>query len=130
VTLARPSAGEREMNAPGLMVPILAAALMAFYVLLPLDVDFPTVPLFERALHSAVVATLVVFCVVAVQSRGAALSHQRGPYSMLRALYFLSLLGSSLRSASTRHRTRAFASRGHRGLHVDRFSITPTDCRP
>ncbi len=73
---------------------------MAFYVLLPLDRGFPTIPVFGRPLNSAIAATLVVFFVTAVQSRGAVLSHLREPYSLVQSAYCCVLVASALRAAS------------------------------
>jgi hypothetical protein len=67
------------LRTPGVADRTLVGLLFAFYVLLPLDRGFPTVPLFGRPLNSAIAATLAVLFVLVVRSRGAVLAHLREP---------------------------------------------------
>ena len=99
------NAAQLAVNIAGIKVPdfglrVLVGALVGFYVLLPLDRGFPTVPLFGRPLNSAIAATLIVFSVLLVQSRGAILSYLREPYSLIQSAYFCVLIVSALRSAT------------------------------
>ncbi|HEX7777828.1 MAG TPA: hypothetical protein VF424_01240, partial [Vicinamibacterales bacterium] len=78
------------VNIAGIKVPdfglrVLVGALVGFYVLLPLDRGFPTVPLFGRPLNSAIAATVIVFSVLLVRSRGAILAYLREPYSLIQS---------------------------------------------
>jgi hypothetical protein len=79
---------------------ILVGFLIGFYVLLPLDRGFPAVPLFGRPLNPAIAATLIVFCVLLVRSRGAILSYLREPYCVIQSAYFCLLIASALRAPS------------------------------
>jgi hypothetical protein len=88
------------MRVPDLGLRVLVGSLMGFYVLLPLDRGFPNVPLFGRPLSSAIAATLIVFAVLLVRSRGAMLSYLREPYCVLQSAYFCLLVVSALRAAS------------------------------
>ena len=93
------------VNIAGIKVPdfglrVLVGALVGFYVLLPLDRGFPTVPLFGRPLNSAIAATVIVFSVLLVRSRGAILAYLREPYSLIQSAYFGVLIVSALRSAT------------------------------
>lgn len=80
---------------------VLVACLIGFYVLLPLDRGFPTIPLFGRPLNSAIAATLGVLLILVVQSRGAVLSWARDPYVILQSLYAGALLVGALRAPSS-----------------------------
>ena len=100
VKAPQPDGIARKTTAAGLSARILVAALIAFYVLLPLDIGFPTVPLLGRPLNSAIAATLVVFFIMTIQSRGKILSFLREPYSLVQLACVYVLVGSALRSAS------------------------------
>ncbi len=93
------------MNGPratrlGRTGPLLGAALIAFYILFPLDTGFPTVPVFGRPLNSAVVATLAVLSTLIIQSRWRILWFLREPYCIVQSAYCGMLLLSSLRAES------------------------------
>jgi hypothetical protein len=90
----------RELHRPESLGPALAVALIGFYVLLPLDRGFPPIPLFGRPVNSAVVATLAVFLLLALQSRGRVLSYLREPYCIVQSAYFGVLVASAVRTAS------------------------------
>lgn len=79
---------------------ILVAVLIGFYVLLPLDRGFPTIPVFGRPLNSAIAATLAVLGILIVQSRGALLSWVRDPYVVVQVLNAGVLLVGALRAPS------------------------------
>ncbi|MGD9905093.1 MAG: glycosyltransferase family 4 protein [Vicinamibacterales bacterium] len=79
---------------------ILVASLVGFYVLLPLDRGFPSIPVFGRPLNPAIAATLGVLFVLIVQSRGALLSWVRDPYVIVQSLYAVALLVGALRAPS------------------------------
>ncbi len=79
---------------------ILVALLIGFYVLLPLDRGFPTIPMFGRPLNAAIAATLLVLVVLIVQSRGILLSLVRDPYVIVQSLYAGALLVGALRAPS------------------------------
>ncbi len=95
---ARPPHSFRASRAGA--IPLLGGALIAFYVLFPLDRGFPTVPVFGRPLNSASVATLAVLWILIVQSRGQVLSYLREPYCIVQSAYFGVLVLSSLRLES------------------------------
>ena len=88
------------LQTPGLTARVLVGLLLAFYVLLPLDRGFPTVPLFGRPLNSAIAATLAVLLVLLVRSRGAVLAHLREPYCVLQTIYASTLIVGALRAPS------------------------------
>jgi glycosyltransferase involved in cell wall biosynthesis/O-antigen ligase len=88
------------VKSPGVGLRVLVASLMGFYILLPLDRGFPAVPLFGRPLNSAIAATLIVFCVLLVRSRGALLAYLREPYCVIQSAYFCLLVASALRAPS------------------------------
>jgi glycosyltransferase involved in cell wall biosynthesis len=88
------------LQTPGLTARVLVGLLLAFYVLLPLDRGFPTVPLFGRPLNSAIAATLAVLLVLIVRSRGTVLAHLREPYCVLQTLYACTLVVGALRAPS------------------------------
>ena len=98
--LTGPSSGLRIPNArpPMGAATVLGGALVAFYVMLPLDRGFPRLQVLGHPLSSAVAATLVVFALLAVLSRGRILQHLTGPYCLLQTLYFVILVEASLRS--------------------------------
>ena len=79
---------------------ILAGALVGFYVLLPLDIGFPKVPLYGRPLNPAIAASLTVLMVLLVQSRGAVLTYLREPYCCIQSALVGVLVVSALMSAS------------------------------
>jgi hypothetical protein len=79
---------------------VLLAALIAFYVLLPLDIGFPRVPLFGHPLNSAIAATLIVFISLIAQSGRSIFLFLREPYSIVQLICCYGLVLSALRSAS------------------------------
>ena len=88
------------LHTPGLAARVLVGLLVAFYVLLPLDRGFPTVPVFGRPLNSAIAATLGVLFILVVQSRGAVLAYLREPYCVLQSIYAGALIVGALRAPS------------------------------
>jgi glycosyltransferase involved in cell wall biosynthesis len=95
-----PGTGERMTLLSRLDPRILVASLVGFYVLLPLDRGFPSIPVFGRPLNPAIAATLGVLLVLIVQSRGALLSWVRDPYVIVQSLYAVALLVGALRAPS------------------------------
>lgn len=79
---------------------VLGAALVGFYVLLPLDRGFPRLGMLGHPLNSSVAATLIVFGFVAALSRGRILQHLTHRYSLLQTVYFAILVEASLRASS------------------------------
>lgn len=92
--------GTRIVEPTWLTACVLVTFLIGFYILVPLDRGFPTVPLFGRPLNSAIAATLTVLLVLVVQSRGAVLSYLREPYCVLQLLYTGLLILGALRAPS------------------------------
>jgi len=90
-----PTAHRLERSAP-----TLVAVVVAFYVLLPLELGFPSIPLLGRPLNPAIAATVVVFFFLAIQSRFAILSILCEPYCILQLAYCWILVISALRSPS------------------------------
>ena len=77
---------------------LLGGALVAFYILLPLDRGFPAVPVLGRPLSAAACATLVVFALLVMLSGGRILVHLRRRYCVLQSVYFGVLIVASLRA--------------------------------
>ncbi len=90
----------RRARASGQATRVLVGALVAINVLLPLDLGFPAIPVLGRPLNPGIAATLVVFFVLAIQSRFAILLHLREPYCFLQSAYCCVLVVSALRSPS------------------------------
>ena len=91
---------EADGRAPRLTAHIVTGCLIAFYVLLPLDVGFPALSIAGHPLNTAIVATLAALGVLAVQSRGAALTFLCEPYCIVQGTYCAFLVVSSFASAS------------------------------
>jgi len=89
-------AGYRPAGRRG--IAMLGAALIAFYILFPLDRGFPRVPFFGRPLSPAVAATLLAFAVLVVHSRGRVFRGFRSRYCVVLSFYFLLLIVASLRA--------------------------------
>lgn len=85
---------------PGAVDRVLAGALLAFYALLPLDLGFPTVPLFGRPLKAGIAATLIVLGILVVRSRGAVLRHLLEPYCQIQVVYTCFLVVEAFRAPS------------------------------
>lgn len=100
VEVPGPPAGTAREDAAGRGTRALVGALVAFYVLLPLDLGFPPLSLSGRPLNSAIAASLVVFLVLVLQSRLAILKYLREPYSVLQLAYCAMSVVSAFRSAS------------------------------
>jgi len=77
---------------------LLGAALVAFYVLLPLDVGFPRLALLGHALNPAVVGSIVAFCILGVRSRGRVIAEAGQPYVVVQLLFVVVLITASLRA--------------------------------
>ena len=100
MTTTAPDRNRDDSRVVEVSLQILVGALIAAYVLLPLDRGFPTIPLFGRPLSSAIAATLGVLIVLIIQSRGAILSYLREPYCLVQSAYGAMLVVSSLRAVS------------------------------
>jgi hypothetical protein len=79
---------------------VLVACLIGFYVLLPLDRGFPRLLLFGRPLNAAIAATVCVFFILIVQTRGTILRYLREPYGIIQSLYAGALFVGALRAPS------------------------------
>jgi hypothetical protein len=99
--MTRPfGAGAGVLATPGLSVRLLVGCLIGFYVLLPLDRGFPTIPLFGRPLNSSIAATVCVLGILVFQTRGAVLAYLREPYGVFQSVYACVLFVGALRAPS------------------------------
>jgi len=79
---------------------VVIGCLVAFYVLLPLDVGFPPLLIAGHPLNPAIVATCAAVGLLGVQSRGAVLHFLREPYCLVQGAYCSFLVVSAFASAS------------------------------
>ena len=93
-------AGRAQIPTATTLDRILVGALVLAYVMLPLDRGFPTIPILGHPLSPAIAATMSVFVLFVIRSRGQVLQYLRDPYAIGQTAYSVVLVVSALRATA------------------------------